>query len=296
MAPKGNPDSHGKTVLAGVTRFQVAPAALIFGLAVFLLFRQGGPMSRPETPPGYQAADACLASSVSPEAARQYGAMSLCRSPNFGPRPAGMPIDMLVIHYTGMPTAAAALDRMLDPAAQVSAHYMIDEDGTVYSLVDEAMRAWHAGEAFWRGHADVNSCSIGIELVNPGHEFGYRPFPEAQMAALIALARDILKRHPILPINVVGHADVAPRRKTDPGELFDWQRLAAAGIGQWPEGRGVDGAAGDPAAALAAIGYETVDLGQSIAAFQRRFRPACIDGRADGETAGLLWALAEKAM
>ena len=222
--------------------------------------------------------------------------MSPYRSPNFGPRPAATPIDMLVIHYTGMPTAEAALARLVDPASQVSAHYVIDEDGAVHALVDEAMRAWHAGESFWRGRADVNSRSIGIELVNPGHEFGYRPFPEAQTAALIALARDLIGRHPIPPINVVGHADVAPRRKTDPGELFDWRRLAAAGIGLWPDGASPDGAGGDAAADLAAIGYETIDLGLSVAAFQRRFRPARVDGRVDGETAGLLRALAEKAI
>jgi N-acetylmuramoyl-L-alanine amidase len=133
----------------------------------------------------------------------------------------------------------------------------------------------------------------GIELVNPGHEFGYRPFPEAQMAALIALARDIIDRHPIPPRNVVGHSDVAPRRKTDPGELFDWKRLAAAGIGWWPEVAGAESVvAGDPATALAAIGYETVDLAQSIAAFQRRFRPARVDGLADAETMALLRAAA----
>jgi N-acetylmuramoyl-L-alanine amidase len=222
--------------------------------------------------------------------------MSPYRSPNFGPRPAVTPIDMLVIHYTGMPTAAAALARLVDPASRVSAHYVIDEDGTLHALVDEAMRAWHAGESFWRGRTDVNSRSIGIELVNPGHEFGYRPFPEAQMASLIALVRDIVARHPIPPINVVGHSDVAPRRKTDPGELFDWPRLAAAGTGLWPEpaGRDAGPAKGNATVWLAAIGYETVDPGQSVAAFQRRFRPARVDGRADGETLGLLRAMAEK--
>lgn len=223
--------------------------------------------------------------------------MSAYRSPNFAPRPTATTIDMLVLHYTGMPTAEAALARLCDPAAQVSAHYVIDEDGIIHALVDEAMRAWHAGESFWRGRADVNSRSIGIELVNPGHQFGYRPFPEAQMAALIGLARDILERHPIPPVNVVGHADVAPRRKTDPGELFDWKRMAAAGIGLWPDGAArVDAEIGDAAAALAAIGYETVDVEKSIAAFQRRFRPARVDGRVDGETTGLLRAMAEKAI
>ncbi len=156
-------------------------------------------------------------------------------SANFDARPEGAAVDILVVHYTGMETAEAALDRLMDPAAKVSAHYLIDEDGTLYRLVEEDRRAWHAGVASWRGATDVNARSIGIELVNPGHEFGYRPFPEAQTGALIDLAADIVARHRIPARNVVGHADVAPRRKMDPGELFDWPRLAAAGIGLWPE-------------------------------------------------------------
>ena len=138
---------------------------------------------------------------------------------------------MLVLHYTGMRSAAEALARLTDPEAKVSAHYLIDEDGTVVRLVDEEMRAWHAGVSFWRGATDINARSIGIELVNPGHEFGYRPFPRAQMAALIDLALDIVARWPIPARNVVGHSDVAPRRKMDPGELFDWPRLAAPASG-----------------------------------------------------------------
>ena len=190
-------------------------------------------------------------------------------SPNHDARPAGGPVDMLVLHYTGMRSCAEALARLCDPAAKVSAHYLIDEDGTCVPLVAEDRRAWHAGVSFWRGHADINARSIGIELVNPGHEFGYRPFPEAQMRALIDLCRGILARHPIPPCNVVGHADVAPRRKRDPGDLFDWRRLAAAGIGLWPEGTAAG--EGDLAAALATIGYETVDLAASVAAFRDRF-------------------------
>ena len=155
-------------------------------------------------------------------------------SSSFDDRPAGAPVDVLVIHYTGMAGAEEALNRLCDPAARVSAHYLIDEDGTVIRLVDESRRAWHAGHAFWRGAADVNGRSIGIELVNPGHELGYRPFAEAQMRALKHLARGILSRHPIPPRNVVGHSDVAPRRKKDPGELFDWRSLARAGIGPLP--------------------------------------------------------------
>lgn len=207
------------------------------------------------------------------------------RSPNFNVRPEGVSIDMLVLHYTGMQSAEAALSRMCNPEAEVSAHYMIDEAGTVFSLVDEENRAWHAGVSMWRGEANVNNRSIGIELVNPGHEFGYRPFPEAQMAALIELANGILWRWPIPPRNVVGHADVAPRRKQDPGELFDWRRLAEEGIGLWPEA-GV--AEGDAAAMLAAFGYEAEDLRASLIAFQRHFRPARCDGVADEETLSLL--------
>ncbi|MBE0531686.1 MAG: N-acetylmuramoyl-L-alanine amidase [Rhodospirillales bacterium] len=218
--------------------------------------------------------------------------MTAHRSPNFEPRLEGQPIDMLVIHYTGMPTAEAALERLCDPAAKVGAHYVIDEDGTVHPMIDEAMRAWHAGVAFWRGETDVNGRSIGIELVNPGHEFVYRPFPEAQMAALIALARDIVARHPIPPTNVLGHSDVAPRRKTDPGELFDWPRLAAAGIGRWPTGAAAGRGNDDVAGLLAAVGYETVDLEKTVEAFQRHFRPARIDGTMDDETLGLLRMLA----
>ena len=125
--------------------------------------------------------------------------------------------------------------RLCDPAAKVSAHYTIDEDGTVYAHVPEARRAWHAGVSFWAGESDINARSIGIELVNPGHEYGYRAFPEAQIAALIALCHGILARHPIPPARVLGHSDVAPARKEDPGELFPWARLAKAGIGLWPD-------------------------------------------------------------
>ena len=213
-------------------------------------------------------------------------------SPNFDARPAGRPIDMVVIHYTGMRSAKAAVARLCDPEAGVSAHYVIDEDGSVTRLVGEAKRAWHAGQAWWRGEADINARSIGVELVNPGHEFGYRAFPEAQMSALEGLAHAILGRHPIAARNVVGHADVAPRRKRDPGELFDWQRLAAAGVGLWP-------VAAAPATAdlealramLAEVGYETKDLTATLTAFQRRFRPVCIDGVADAETAELVAAV-----
>jgi N-acetylmuramoyl-L-alanine amidase len=213
-------------------------------------------------------------------------------SPNFDARPAGRPIDMVVIHYTGMRSAKAAVARLCDLEAGVSAHYVIDEDGSVIRLVGEAKRAWHAGQAWWRGEADINARSIGVELINPGHEFGYRAFPEAQMSALEGLAHAILGRHPIAARNVVGHADVAPRRKRDPGELFDWQRLAAAGVGLWPVAAAP--ATADPEALramLAEIGYETKDLTATLTAFQRRFRPVCIDGVADAETAELVAAV-----
>lgn len=206
---------------------------------------------------------------------------------NHDARPPGTAIDMLVLHYTGMESAAAALDRLGDPRSRVSAHYLIDEAGTVVPLVDEDRRAWHAGKSWWRGNGDVNGRSLGIELVNPGHEFGYRDFPELQMAALEELGLDILARHPIPPPNVVGHSDVAPGRKRDPGERFDWRRLAAAGIGLWPAGAG-DGNPDDVARMLAEYGYPTADVPVAIGAFQRHFRPERIDGVGDAETAGLI--------
>lgn len=208
-------------------------------------------------------------------------------SPNHEQRRADT-VDMLVIHYTGMPSAEAALDRLCDPASKVSAHYLIDEDGTIYALVHEARRAWHAGVASWRGHADVNSRSIGIELVNPGHEFGYRPFPEAQIDAVIGLAQLVLARHPIPARNVVGHSDVAPTRKTDPGELFPWPRLKSYGIGLWPFSgeEKLDCLPQDSLRRLAQIGYDISDPVAAMAAFQRRFRPSLVNGGNDAETAG----------
>ena len=223
-------------------------------------------------------------------------------SPNRGPRPHGTDIDMLILHYTGMETAEAALMRLCDPAAKVSAHYVVDEDGTVTRLVAEEMRAWHAGESCWRGAANINDRSIGIELVNPGHAFGYRPFPEPQIAALTALAIEVRERHRIPPGNVVGHSDVAPGRKMDPGELFDWRRLAGAGIGLWPDPAALSArpaAEDDSLAPLAEIGYALGEPGDpatraAIAAFQRHYRPGCIDGRLDGETAALIGAVCAK--
>ena len=219
-------------------------------------------------------------------------------SPNFGARPGDIAVDMMILHYTGMEGAETALARMCDPEARVSAHYMIDEDGAVYRLVDESARAWHAGESSWRGASNINDRSIGIELVNPGHEFGYRPFPAVQMTALIDLCRDVLTRHAIPPANVLGHSDVAPTRKQDPGELFDWPALAAAGIGLWPTVAAAGRQPVDEAAALATlerIGYAVAgDKARraGVSAFQRRYRPLRIDGDIDTETAALIHALA----
>ncbi|MEE8350901.1 MAG: N-acetylmuramoyl-L-alanine amidase [Rhodospirillales bacterium] len=196
---------------------------------------------------------------------------------------------MLVMHYTGMKTAQAALERLCDLTAKVSAHYVIDEDGTVISLVDESKRAWHAGVAYWRGETDINARSIGIELVNPGHEFGYRDFTDFQMAALETLALDILSRHPIPARNVVGHSDVAPARKTDPGERFDWRRLAAAGIGLWPQEE--QGDVEKVPEMLATFGYDPGDPDEALIAFQRHFCPESLGNPADGALAGRLGAL-----
>jgi N-acetylmuramoyl-L-alanine amidase len=218
-------------------------------------------------------------------------------SPNFNER-GGAPVDILLLHYTGMPTAAGALARLCDPAAKVSAHYTIDEDGTVYRHVPEENRAWHAGVSYWAGARDINARSIGIELVNPGHEFGYRDFPEAQIGALIALSHGILSRHPIPPQRVLGHSDVAPKRKLDPGERFPWARLAAAGIGVWPKHLRLDISRAvqvpEVQRDLAAIGYECPATGVldedtrfAVAAFQRHFRPALVSGIPDGETLAL---------
>lgn len=205
-------------------------------------------------------------------------------SPNHDDRD-GAAIDMLVLHYTGMKTAQAALARLCDPAAKVSAHYTVDEDGIVYAHVPEAHRAWHAGVSSWAGATDINARSIGIELVNPGHEYGYRDFPDAQIEALITLCHGILLRHPIPSARVLGHSDVAPARKEDPGERFPWQRLAKAGIGLWPTARDADL---EPEA-LGRFGY---DLGagteRAVTAFQRHFRPQKLDGQWDSECASLL--------
>ncbi|HSG34210.1 MAG TPA: N-acetylmuramoyl-L-alanine amidase [Sphingomonadaceae bacterium] len=213
-------------------------------------------------------------------------------SPNFNQRK--LPISMVVLHYTGMETGEAALARMLDPVAEVSAHYMIEEDGTVFRLVDEDKRAWHAGKSYWRGITDVNSASIGIELVNPGHEFGYRPFTDAQMEALCPLLFEIKQRHDIPRANVVGHSDIAPARKEDPGELFDWDLLGELGLAlPLPDlelGNPFDND-GAFMLSLERFGYDIADPRAAVTAFQRRWRPRKLDGEIDNEIGAMLFAL-----
>jgi N-acetylmuramoyl-L-alanine amidase len=215
-----------------------------------------------------------------------------CPSPNFDER--NQPITMLVLHYTGMQDAAAAIAQLTSAEAKVSCHYVVAEDGQVLRLVPEEKRAWHAGRSHWRGITDVNSASIGIEIVNPGHEWGYRPFPEVQMEALIPLVAEIVERHGIEPANVVGHSDVAPARKIDPGELFDWERLARVRLALPRPRRNLTDPLWTPGGFLLALerfGYDVSDGPAAVRAFQRRFRPETIDGIADGECRAILLAL-----
>ena len=203
-------------------------------------------------------------------------------------------LSMLVMHYTGMVDGASAIRRLTSSNAGVSAHYVVNEDGTVLRLVDERKRAWHAGVSYWRGITDVNSASIGIEIVNPGHEFGYRPFPGDQVAAVVRLTDEIRKRHDIPRANVVGHSDVAPSRKQDPGELFPWDKLARLGHAlAVPENATVDPGWTDSAflVALERFGYDIEDKLAVVVAFQRRFRPALIDGTIDGQSRAILFRL-----
>ncbi len=224
-------------------------------------------------------------------------------SPNCGDRPddakGDRKVDILVLHYTGMQSGKAALDRLCDPPASVSSHYLVEEDGTIFQLVDEDKRAWHAGRGQWQECEDVNSSSIGIEIVNPGHEFGYRSFPDLQIDAVIALCRDILTRHDIRPDRIIAHSDMAPDRKEDPGELFPWDRLAANGIGLW--------ASAEPTtdedactetefdAMLDRLGYGPNDTLKRRIAFQRHWRPSDISGKLDGECTAILRVLLAKA-
>lgn len=186
-------------------------------------------------------------------------------SPNCGERREGLRPSLIVLHYTAMGSAEAALERLCDPAAEVSCHWLIGEEGRVYALVPEEMRAWHAGAGAWGGAGDVNSRSIGIELQNDGRS----PFPERQMAALEALLRGVMERWGIGPAGVIAHSDMAPDRKGDPGPRFDWRRLARAGLSVWPEA----GASRDFAADARAFGYPDVAEDLLLAALRLRFRP-----------------------
>jgi N-acetylmuramoyl-L-alanine amidase len=244
-------------------------------------------------------------------------------SPNFDARTRA--IDLVVLHYTGMQSAEIAVQRLIDPApvagkypgpwqsdtapadaplARVSTHYVVAEDGAIYRLVAEENRAWHAGVSSWEGEGDVNARAIGIEIANGGHDFGLPEFPDAQIEAVIALVRDILDRRGLTPARVVGHSDIAPDRKLDPGEKFPWKRLAGAGAAIWPEHvamqiDGGDDVVGRVQAQLARVGYTLAQTGvldnptrAAITAFQRRFRPERIDGLIDEQTQMLLAALA----
>jgi len=230
-------------------------------------------------------------------------------SPNHGDR-APLAVNILLLHYTGMASTADAIERLCQPSARVSSHYVIDRHGEILQLVAEARRAWHAGESWWEGVTDINSSSIGIEIGNPGHSLGYPDFPDAQMAAVIDLCGDIVARHRIRPQRVLAHSDVAPRRKRDPGEKFPWRRLFEAGIGAWVEPAPLTPASTSPhigdngpgiarlQQALKRYGYDIApsgtydhDTATVVTAFQRHFRPARVDGLADRSTVETLEAL-----
>jgi N-acetylmuramoyl-L-alanine amidase len=213
-------------------------------------------------------------------------------SPNHDERK--LPVSMLVLHYTGMPDAASAIDWLANPESKVSAHYVVTEEGEVVRMVAEDKRAWHAGKSWWRGITDVNSASIGIEIVNPGHEWGYRAFPDAQIEALIPLVHEIVQRHGITRGNIVGHSDVAPERKQDPGELFPWAKLARLRLAlPRPTKHLMDPLWSDSAfmLALERFGYDIKEPEAAVRAFQRRFRPELIDGIICGECRAILLAL-----
>ncbi len=208
-------------------------------------------------------------------------------SPNFDERAGGALPSFIILHYTGMKTAADALAHLCDPSAKVSAHYTVDETGDVYSHVREHHRAWHAGQSFWRGVRDMNSHSIGIEIVNPGHEWGYRAYPGIQIQAVSDLCLSIMERHRILPENILAHSDIAPARKQDPGELFPWKILAEQGVGIWPleekeDGAGVERFEVDHA--LIKFGYDpAVTPEERLLAFQRHFEPEAFAARRGGQ-------------
>jgi N-acetylmuramoyl-L-alanine amidase len=228
-------------------------------------------------------------------------------SPNFNERQGGGPVDILIMHYTGMPDAESAMKLLTTVEGKVSSHYTVDEEGTIYRHVPEDKRAWHAGVSSWCGASDINSRSIGIEIVNPGHEWGYRPFTPLQIAAVIELSKGIVERWPITPARVIAHSDVAPERKIDPGELFPWDELAKHGVGRWhrsqllissapPLNVGTEGDAVTRLQSdLARYGYGIEPTGiydertlVVVSAFQRHFRRSNFDGIADAETLAIL--------
>jgi N-acetylmuramoyl-L-alanine amidase len=249
-------------------------------------------MSRPEFAP-----DSCVVAEVRP-------------SPNHGERKDGRRADMILLHYTGMVDAAAALELLMARGSDVSAHYFVFEDGRIIQLVQESRRAWHAGKAHWAGESDINSCSIGIEIANPGHDHGYPDFSKRQVAAVTTLCRSIQTRNPIVPMRVLAHSDVAPARKQDPGEKFPWRTLFDSGVGHWVKPAPImnfgqvlqPGDRGDAVAmfqkSLVEYGYGVESGGEygaatreAVTAFQRHFRPERIDGVADPSTRSTLQEL-----
>lgn len=232
-------------------------------------------------------------------------------SPNFGDRAEGKVLDTIVLHYTGMESAELALKWLTMEKSQVSCHYFVFEDGKISQLVAENYRAWHAGKSCWRGETDINSRSIGIEIANPGHEFGYIKFPDRQMHSVVALVSDICDRRPIAGENILAHSDIAPLRKEDPGELFDWQMLHSAGIGNWV-GESEIRADAELSLGLCSpqvktlqkdlfcLGFEIEINGKfddltfaCVVAFQRRYRQTKVDGVADYSTVDTLRRLLE---
>jgi N-acetylmuramoyl-L-alanine amidase len=249
-------------------------------------------MSRPEFQP-----DSCVVADVTP-------------SPNHGERSEGRQADLILLHYTGMQSSQAALDRLCARGSDVSAHYFVFEDGRIIQMVPESRRAWHAGKSQWAGETDINSCSIGIEIANPGHDYGYPDFPLRQIAAVTALCRSIQTRNTIPPVRVLAHSDVAPARKQDPGEKFPWRTLYDSGVGHWVRPAPIveldqalaPGARGDAVAgvqkALREYGYGIEINGdydrttlEVVTAFQRHFRPERVDGFADTSTRNTLQEL-----
>lgn len=219
-------------------------------------------------------------------------------SPNFDDRGNHKP-TIILLHYTGMKTAKEAIDRLSSAESKVSSHYTVDEEGNIFQHVDEKDRAWHAGQAYWQGERNINAVSIGIEIVNPGHEFGYKKFPDDQIKAVINLCHDVMKRNDIE--YVLAHSDVAPDRKQDPGELFPWKELAKNGVGEWPDISDEDmvkGAGLNAAQALKDLGYESFNQEKTLIAFQRHYVPEAFQKQMQGQACSLtkarLYALLAK--